>query len=181
MDNAVVRVLLGAADYSSYPVFYGALPVVWAPVVLSDTGSDTAVRLTGGMFAGYGGAMGLKALVRRERPIAVHPWIVARPQYPGARDLDPHSWPSGHATMAAVVAGTIALKHPQPEVVVPAAFWALAVGTSRVWLGVHYPSDVVRGWMLGLGTAILIDRLRNNGGSDSSGGGTVLRLSIPLG
>ena len=180
-DGGAVRVVLGGADRTAYPVYYGALPAAWTAVAVGAYDSDDALDLTMGMVGAYAAAVGLKRLVRRERPISAHKWVVGRPQYPGGSDLDPYSWPSGHATLAAVVSTTLALNHRDWRVVAPGVVWAGAVGTSRVWLGVHYPSDVVTGWLIGTGTAYLVHRLRNNGSSDSLGDGPLMRIVIPLG
>lgn len=67
------------------------------------------------------------------------------------------SYPSGHATGAAVVALLAALLLPTRG----RALWMLvavavaaAIGGSRILLGVHWPSDVVAGWMLGTAFAL---------------------------
>ena len=85
-------------------------------------------------------------------------------------DLVPHgavtytsSFPSGHAMMAAVTYLTLAalLSRDQPRRVLKAYLLAvavivtLAVGASRVYLGVHWPTDVLAGWTVGAAWALM--------------------------
>lgn len=73
------------------------------------------------------------------------------------------SFPSGHSTMSAVVYLTLAAL--LSRLVTPLRFKAYVlsvallltflVGVSRVYMGVHYPSDVLAGWALGLSWAII--------------------------
>ncbi|MBW0102508.1 phosphatase PAP2 family protein [Pseudonocardia sp. KRD291] len=72
------------------------------------------------------------------------------------------SLPSGHATMSATVIGAIViLAWPhlaalgRALAVVAAVLWVGAVGATRIYLGVHWFSDVLAGWTLGLGWASL--------------------------
>jgi undecaprenyl-diphosphatase len=84
-------------------------------------------------------------------------------------DLVPHemlalssSFPSGHSMMAALTYLTLAVllarvqEHWQVKVylIALAAFLTVAVGTSRIYLGVHWPSDVVAGWCAGTAWAL---------------------------
>jgi len=86
-------------------------------------------------------------------------------------DLEPHlvvvktsSFPSGHATSSMIFFLTLALvlgaqTRWQRPAVAGAILLSLAIGTSRVMLGVHWPSDVVGGWAFGLLWVLLTLRL----------------------
>lgn len=88
-----------------------------------------------------------KAFLARERPDLLEPIIVEHG----------FSFPSGHATLSMVAYGVLgvlitrSLLVPAVERVIVAISAAIIilVGLSRVWLGVHYPSDVVAGWIVG--------------------------------
>lgn len=64
------------------------------------------------------------------------------------------SFPSGHATTAFAAAGVVALMHPRLRA--PALALAALVALSRVYLGVHHPSDVAAGALLGLALAVAV-------------------------
>ena len=104
--------------------------------------------------------------------------IVARPRPPGALvDVSGFAFPSGHATNSVIyVAVAVALAHRVPHlagragIVVGAIVLAAAIGLSRVYLHVHYLSDVLGGWGLGAAlfsvcgcTALLVAAVRHNG------------------
>ncbi len=84
-----------------------------------------------------------KPLVGRVRPWVDHPeyreLVGTRPDSP--------SFPSGHAATAA--AGALALTRLWPAVAIPAWTLAILIGTSRIALGVHFPSDVLMGFAIG--------------------------------
>lgn len=61
--------------------------------------------------------------------------------------IDQYSFPSGHTTAAFSLAVTVALSFPALSIL--CLFLALLVGISRMYLGVHYPSDVLVGMFLG--------------------------------
>ncbi|MEV0786198.1 phosphatase PAP2 family protein [Streptomyces sp. NPDC050423] len=82
--------------------------------------------------------------------------LVARPRPPladWATQASGWSFPSGHATTGAMTAGLLiaALFLRGPRIPRPAAVligvWGAAVGLTRVYLGVHWFSDVISGWL----------------------------------
>lgn len=67
--------------------------------------------------------------------------------------LDRYSFPSGHTTAVFAVATTVSLYIPAlAALILPVA---LIVGLSRIYLGVHYPSDVIIGIVIAVATSLL--------------------------
>jgi len=85
--------------------------------------------------------MGIKFLVRRRRPEGEWGGIY--------RNTDPHSFPSGHAARAFLIA-TLAVGLAPGWLAVLLWIWAPLVALARVAMGVHYVSDVVAGAALGI-------------------------------
>ena len=88
----------------------------------------------------------------------------ARPQIvPHLVHVGSASFPSGHSmlavvtylTLGALLARFIPRRRSRTYCVVVALMLALLVGLSRVYLGVHYPTDVLAGWSAGLAWALL--------------------------
>jgi len=92
---------------------------------------------------------GLKYAVHRPRPFVTYPDI-----QPYETFTD-HSFPSGHTSFAFCAATSLSICYPRWYVVAPAYLWAAAIGYSRLDLGVHYPSDVLAGAIVGVGSSWL--------------------------
>ncbi len=90
-----------------------------------------------------------KQIIKRERP------------YLRYSELEPlvfessYSMPSGHTSTAFATATSLSMAYPKWYVIVPTFAWASSVGYSRMHLGVHYPSDVFIGAIVGSGSAFL--------------------------
>jgi hypothetical protein len=92
----------------------------------------------------------LKVAVNRKRPAESYPLEV----FP-YRNVSGKSFPSGHTSVAFATAASLSLQFKKWYVVVPAYIWAGSVGYSRMYLGVHYPTDVLTGAAIGIGSAYL--------------------------
>lgn len=66
------------------------------------------------------------------------------------------SFPSGHAAEAFSMATSLTIAYPRWFVAIPAYSWACVISYSRLYLGVHYPTDVIAGAILGSGSAWLM-------------------------
>lgn len=92
----------------------------------------------------------MKYLINRERPYDRYPDRV----HPYSRESSP-SFPSGHTASAFALATSLSVKYPKWYVIAPSAVWACSVGVSRMNEGVHYPSDVLAGAVIGAGCAVV--------------------------
>jgi membrane-associated phospholipid phosphatase len=95
----------------------------------------------------------LKYAVQRERPFSSYSFI----QKEGSGGS--YSFPSGHTSAAFALATSVSICYPKWYVIAPSFLWASAVGYSRMDLGVHYPSDVLAGAIIGSGSAFLSYKL----------------------
>jgi undecaprenyl-diphosphatase len=170
VDRAILRAFRSAAD-PALPI--GPPWVVEAMTDLTAFGGAAGLLLVTAAAIGYllvarrprtalfvlaatGGGTALAKLIKlaydRPRPTLV-PHLV---------DVATASFPSGHATDSAIVYLTLGalLARGVPErairvyILSVAIVLTLAIGVSRIYLGVHWPSDIVAGWTLGAAWAL---------------------------
>jgi membrane-associated phospholipid phosphatase len=139
-SNSVTYVML------STPVFAGGMAwkseeEAWKHLAIQSAGS---IAINGVI------TMSLKYGVARPRPFVDHGNIIYKKAEAGSL-----SFPSGHTSSAFQWATSCALACPKWYVVLPAYAYACGIGYSRLYLGVHYPSDVLAGAVVGSASAAL--------------------------
>lgn len=139
---AVMVTMLGSDLILTAVVLLGA---VW----FQFRGDRKALRLL--LLAGIGGLfllLSLKFSIGRPRPEIV-PWLTT---------ADAWSFPSGHAmmtmsvfvTLAVLVGRGLSSQRIRTLLILVAIALSISAGLTRIFLAVHYPSDVLAGWMVGL-------------------------------
>lgn len=88
----------------------------------------------------------LKPIFHRARPYASYPDLKT-PN--GKMEDDPHSLPSGHAAVSFAAATALADTHP--NMALPAYGLAALISYSRMYNGLHYPTDLMAGALVGIG------------------------------
>lgn len=158
IQSPVFTKTMVVADRIAYPVMYGAVPAYWIGTLFSGGAGegDHAVRLAASWGLAVGSVLALKHIVRRLRPFEVQKGIAPRRQYVGARRFDRFSFPSGHAAITTAIVTSLSLSYPRWYVIGPGYLIATSVSLSRIWLGVHYPSDVASGFVIGFAAGSLV-------------------------
>jgi len=131
---------------------------ILAPVSLLTAGivkhdkklQKNAAYMVGGFVVSSIVTQSMKRIIKRDRPYVTYPYIINR--YAGSSS---YSFPSGHTSSAFCTATSLSLLFPKWYVTVPSYLYAASVGYARMYQGVHYPSDVIAGALVGAGSAWL--------------------------
>ena len=91
----------------------------------------------------------MKYAINRDRPFITYPDITRKSH------VSSPSFPSGHTSSSFALATSLSLSYPKWYIIVASYTWAGTVAFSRMDLGVHYPSDVLAGAIVGAGSAWL--------------------------
>nr|WP_315197353.1 phosphatase PAP2 family protein [uncultured Flavobacterium sp.] len=153
--NTNLDPLMEGVTNSAFPISIGT-PVIIYAVGLMEKDSATKKKaifigetLAASAFITYA----LKKITKRDRPYVTYPEI------DNVVEESSYSFPSGHTSSAFATATSLSLAYPKWYVIAPSFVWAGAVGYSRMHLGVHYPTDVFAGAIIGSGSAFLCYKL----------------------
>ena len=151
--------VLNTFDNSMLPVAVMLSPslFIYGRVRQKTYDENTAYLAFTSELTNFAVTFGLKTFIKRRRPLQALENVQGK-QMPV---LDIYSFPSGHASTTFSLATMFALRYPKyPQVYAPMYLWALIVGYGRPYFGMHYPSDVLAGALIGSGSSILIYSLR---------------------
>jgi undecaprenyl-diphosphatase len=152
-SNTIARFMVFATSLAN-PVVIIALQAVVLAVILILKRKRIAALFLGSVIAGELCSLFFKNILARVRPDEIF-FHVARHGF---------SFPSGHALLATVFYGTLGFflvhavhkKSHKMFITCLTVFVIFLVGISRVYLGVHWISDVVGGWLLGGGVVGIV-------------------------
>lgn len=146
-DNSFNKFVSHTAPYITVgtPILMYGISLIEHDATLQKKSFEMGVSVAATVVEAYA----LKYIVKRPRPYVTYPNL-------NAVDTERSpSFPSGHTSGAFALATAMSLNYPKWYVVVPSFAWASLTGYSRMYLGVHYPTDVLAGAALGAGTAWL--------------------------
>jgi membrane-associated phospholipid phosphatase len=92
---------------------------------------------------------GLKYTIKRKRPYEQYPDIIQK------HHVGTFSFPSGHTSFAFATATSLSLSFPKWYVIAPSFAYAGLVAYGRMHLGVHFPTDILGGMIIGIGSGFL--------------------------
>lgn len=119
---------------------------------------NSGVLLLLSELTSIGITFGTKQILRRERPFFTHK-NVYHSKYNSPTDR--YSFPSGHTATSFSIATSLTLRYPDKPIIIALSYlYAAVTGYGRIYLGVHYPSDILGGMLIGSGSAALIYSIR---------------------
>jgi undecaprenyl-diphosphatase len=141
-DKKYISTILPLASHSANGYYY---PLIPALLFLLDPAKAMLFLITGliAFAVELPVCTVMKYGIKRNRPFEILGTMYKRSSPP-----DRYSLPSGHTSAAFVIA--ILLSYFYPVLMLPAVIWASLVGLSRIYLGVHYPTDVLAGMAVGI-------------------------------
>jgi len=154
----VIMPLISSVGYFSVWILVCVLLFIFG----GEKGKNVAVVCIVALIFGYFLTEILKYIVERPRPYGVLEGIRV------LTSIDGSSWPSGHTVasfIGAIIIGrgySFTIKGKSYKLIYLLLIFAFLVGFSRIYNGVHYPSDVISGALIGTFCALLILRIEKD-------------------
>jgi membrane-associated phospholipid phosphatase len=159
-DSGAFKSVMQASDKMAYPLFVAVPAAEWlAALTQNGMSKREASTLSVAMIGTAGSAFILKKVFSRNRPFVSESGISCYRGDATCPVQSDVSLPSGHAALAFALATSLSIQRPKWYVIIPSYLIASSIGLSRIWNGVHYPSDVLAGAALGTTAAIVTHRL----------------------
>lgn len=127
------------------PAVMGVIGLIKKDTQLQKDALYIGTSVVGAFAIGFG----MKYIFDRTRPYEKWPGYII----PRSFENSP-SFPSGHTASAFALVTSLCIKYPKWYVIAPSAVYGISVGLSRMHEGVHYPTDVMAGALIGAGCAV---------------------------
>lgn len=151
--------VLNTFDNSMLPVALMLPPslFIYSRVKRNTYDENSAYLLFSSEFTNFAVTFGIKTFFKRARPLNALKNVHSK----GMPILDVYSFPSGHTSTTFSIATLFALRYPKyPQVYAPMYVWGFIIAYARPYFGMHYPSDLLAGALIGTGSSVLVYSLR---------------------
>ncbi|MBS1518269.1 MAG: phosphatase PAP2 family protein [Bacteroidetes bacterium] len=160
INSRFVNSLISISNESIIPVSVAAPVGLYTVARINGNYYDesSAVLLALSEFTSLSVTQILKSTVKRDRPFRKlnNVYLSDTSSVAGT-----YSFPSGHSSESFSIATLLTLRYPdKPGLIIGLYSYAAVVSLGRIYWGVHYPSDVLTGMLIGAGSAALIYSLR---------------------
>ncbi len=150
--NSALKAISATAEPLTVAIPFGMVSV--ALITNNKKLELNAYKLMGSIFVTAAITEGLKIAINRARPYETYPNLIYPYSYEAGK-----SFPSAHTSLAFATATSLFINNKKWYIALPAYGWATSVAYSRLYLGEHYPTDVIAGAIVGAGSAWLSDWL----------------------
>ncbi len=160
INSSFLHTFTGITNESVIPVS-AAVPLgmyTFSRINNNQYDESSSVLLLLSEITNFAATQGIKYLVKRNRPFRTLNDVKL---FDTNSVAGTYSFPSGHSSGSFVIATSLTLRYPDNPILITGLYsYAVLVSLGRIYWGVHYPSDVLAGMLIGAGSAALIYSLR---------------------